>query len=276
MRHTGALREFVCCYNLILEVTILKFDIYENINLKLTDASWFKITKINYSYLGRKIFTKNKSGETLINPYFSVLTINETIHKGLKAWYVAAIDKDEEAYIDSDFDIGFNNVGIEYEYNLVSELKAMQGANDIYCIVAHLKGMKHPEKYDLFNKRSDKYIENNFCIVHKSNSDVLQYLIKLDSLENLTDINEFIVSYCLNPIGNILHPSKCFSDRITPMEDIIVLSEITKAFEIVITRASIFSSYNLIIYSIESQEDAIRKYLKDFGTRGQVQVQCPT
>ncbi|MEN2773851.1 hypothetical protein ABCY62_02120 [Acetivibrio clariflavus] len=187
--------------------------------------------------------------------------------KCINAWYLYAFVEDENETIDTDFDIGFNNLDEEYEYKLIFDYLGY--GKDIYCVVAHLQGIRDPEGHQLFNKKSDHYsdhyIEKKFNIVYKGNSKVPEYIVKINHCSEVCALKDFIIGYCISPTININDLGNFVYERITSMEDIKIIEMYTRMFEKVIVRPKIYANYNLVIYSSEDIAKDIKLKLLDYS-----------
>ena len=179
----------------------------------------------------------------------------------LNACYLSAYIEDER--IDLDFDIGFNNLDDEYEYKLVFDYLGY--GKDIHCVVAHLQGIRDPEGYPLFNKKSNNYIENKYNIVYKGLNKAPEYILKINHYSEVCALKDFIIGYCISPTKNINDLINFEYQRITPMEDVKILETFTKMFEKVIVRSAIYANYNLVIYSSVDIARDIKLKLLDYS-----------
>lgn len=231
---------------------LLRINIYTAEKFSFTNNEWYKSTKINYSLLGRRLFKNNGD----INNHFPVYLLPSDLN--LFASYLSIFEDDDGNY-DSDFEMGFNNFDSSIERNLIYDYLAQ--SEEIYCIVAHLKGKRNASDYPLFNNKSPDYIEDNYQILYKGNSEVTEYIVKIHHKSELERLEDFIIAYFISPEES---QQTTFPDKITPLEDIDKINCYTQKFKLVVSRAKLYANHNLVIYSACESRNEIIHYVENF------------
>lgn len=214
---------------------------YKQEPFEANNVEWYLLTQINFRIDGRKLYNKRKK-EVVINPYFphdEILKI-----KNFNVYYISAFSNVENADIDSDFQLGFNNIDAKYESEMVSSF--ISDKKNIYLIIRPATYMKDiADLSEIFDKKSGNFIEYKYNVVYKCNKEIPTYIIKLDNVSQLVELDEYIYGYLVD-MDELM---KISLSEIMPFSDLKVLDSLLNGCEWIILRTPLFANYNLTIYS---------------------------
>lgn len=209
-------------------IKIYKFD-----SRSILQQNFYNMTKLNPTYNGRKLFLKrNKYIEN--NKHFPLDFVKSALN--INGLYLFACENPGEYQIDSDFDLGFNNLSFNFEEELLDVL--CNKYTKTYLIV---KVMNHNNNFNIIRK-----IEREYKIFLLSNKVQNLYLIEFEEREQLSFLNRYIQGYLFQTENN----SNYFHEKSFNI-DLKYISEIISNGNTLIYRVPIFSNYNLMIYSMD-------------------------
>lgn len=190
---------------------------------------------------GRKLLTYKKSTWQL--NHFFLYDTYENI-KSFNTCYLSMLtDVDDSTYeINSEYNIGFNNIDFMYEKELINIFMK----EEMYLIIRPKYQVDDiSQVYSLFNKDSKDYIENNYSVIFKDLSKIPTYIIKIESVEEVSSLKDYIYGYLFNPIKN----NDIQLNDIISFNNLMVLDLLMDIWEIIIFRSTLYSNYNLTIYT---------------------------
>lgn len=233
---------------------------------KISNTEWYLLTQTNFEIHGRKLYNKRKNSIEL-NPYFLYDKLKSI--KDFNIFYISAFsDVEDFAVIDYDFQTGFNNFGILYEKEFISTFTIDQ--NDVYLIVRPTVYTKDFSDLSmLFNDRSEEYIEFKYNVVYKNLDKIPTFIVKLENINQLTLLNEYIYGYLINTIEN----KQITLNKTTSFYELEVLNNLMDIYELVILRTPLFDNYNLTIYTRCEDTLKVRNKLISYVEKMKIELQ---
>lgn len=170
--------------------------IYKFNNAAVYKQDFYNMTRLNFMYNRRRIFTFNKNGMEY-NKYFPFDMVKLQFY-GL---YLSAYSSvNSFSYMDFDFDIGFNNIEYRIEEKITDILKNWSGKIYInYAQVFNPVDLKYikqlAEKYELVLSRVPVYANYNI-VIYSGNKNIIENINgKILNLKNskfdIENINSF-------------------------------------------------------------------------------------
>jgi hypothetical protein len=230
--------------------------VFKEEQFDINNFNWHLMTQIPYELKGRKLFNY-KLNSVILNSHFPVDKL-ESIDN-FKTYYLSAFsDIEDDNNIDFDYECGFNNMEIDYEKKLITQLSCQ--SKDNYIIVKPNTYSKDQKKIpDIFNSNSSSYIENKYIVVYKEITENPLYIVKIADLNSLFDLKAYIYGYLISPMtdninfASIERPLKYFRLEI--------IDHFLKDFKLIAFRTQIYANYNLTIFTRQFEYSDLKKKL---------------
>jgi hypothetical protein len=227
--------------------------------IKILDTEWFEVTRINYEYKRRKVFSCK--GDTLTrNQHFPAEEMKK-LDLNFNAYYIAAFtDVENNECIDYDFNVGFNRLGIGNELSLI--LDYLSESKEVYLLVSKKTQWNVQNSLEpIFDVKSENFIEKCFNVVYKNEEKGTEYIVKVADIQAAKCLSKYTKGYLLKEV----EPVKIKQEvQLANIEDINSISVLVNIFEKVVFRTPLYANHNLTIYSKEilgkSLEDKLKEY----------------
>lgn len=157
--------------------------IYRCDNAAICKEDFFNMTKLNFEYDRRHLFTRKKN-KWEYNNYFPFDLVNERL--GFYGLYLSCYTDLDFASLDFDFDIGLNNLEYNFEEKLISCLK-----NEYSRIVIEILNSQA-------NKSIIEKIEREYNILFSSVGIYNIYVISFSNIEEISFIQKYILCILLD------------------------------------------------------------------------------
>ncbi|MCI9079892.1 MAG: hypothetical protein HFH68_13415 [Lachnospiraceae bacterium] len=207
--------------------------IYKFNGLTVYKQYFYNMTRLNFMYDRRRLFSFNKNGMEY-NSYFPFNMVKEKVKfHGLYLSAYSAIDS--FSHMDFDFDIGFNNIEYEIEEKIVNLLRDESDEMEII-----LKIFNSRENKNIIDEINNKY-NTLFSLDGLYNT----YIIKAKEIKSINLVQEYISCILINRKDFQLPFEQCSFNLV----DFKCIKQLIERYELILFRAPIYANYNIIIYS---------------------------
>lgn len=200
--------------------------------------SFFNMTRLNLIYKGRRMFRREKN-KLVCNTFFPLEQVQKSIQ--FDGIYLSAYSVEDFKDIDSDFDIGFNNV----EYNFEDKfMQRIMGNFEVFLLINMPKPCKDEKIFQDIKKRG--------CMtINSSNS----LIIKLDCIGTFYCLEKYVKGiFC-----GIKNKKMLSEEYLYNPLDLNDMQKLMEMVEILILRVPIFANYNLMICSDKQEKIDLAK-----------------
>lgn len=214
--------------------------IYKFNNFDIYKPYFYYMTNLDFMYNKRHLFSMTKNG-LKYNSYFPFdMVKNETGFYGL---YLSAYVFDSSGYIDSDFGTGFNNIGYNFEWEILNILRSM--FNEIRVVIK------------IYNSKENRSIiqkaEKEYNILFSSEGIYNIYIIGIKGTEDINSIQKYVDTILADGNDNIELFRQCSFEAV----DLKCIFQMSGQYGLVLSRVPFFANYNIMLYS--KTEDTIDK-----------------
>lgn len=216
--------------------------IYKFNDIMVYQQYFYNMTKLNFMYDRRSIFSFNKNGMQY-NRYFPFDAVKENL-KFYGLYLSAYSNVDSFLHMDFDFDIGFNNIEYKIEEKILDIIKDEFGKIDIIIRI--------------FNSRENKNIidkiNREYKVLFSLDGFYNIYIAELKEIKSIDFIQEYIYGVLLNEKNFSVLFGQCSFNPV----DLKCIKQLAEKYELILFKVPIYANYNIVVYS--SNENFIDKF----------------
>ncbi len=216
--------------------------IYKFNDIMVYQQYFYNMTKLNFMYDRRNIFSFNKNGMQY-NRYFPFDMVKENL-KFYGLYLSAYSNVDSFLHMDFDFDIGFNNIKYKIEEKILDIIKDEFGKIDIII--------------SIFNSRENKNIidkiNREYEVLFSLDGFYNIYIAELKEIKSINFIQEYIYGVLINEKNFSVSFGQCSFNQV----DLKCIKQLAEKYELILFKVPIYANYNIVVYS--SNENFIDKF----------------
>lgn len=208
--------------------------IYNCNNDAVFQQSFFNMTRLNFTYKGRRMFRREKN-KLVYNTFFPFNQVKKELR--FEGIYLSAYSIEDFREIDSDFDIGFNNIEYNFEEKFIQRIMS---DFEVFLL------MNMPKSCDAEKIVQD--IEKRGCMIMNLKNNSL--IIKLDCIGTFY----YLEKYVQGIFGGIKNKKELSEEYLYNLLDLNDIQKLMEMVEIISIRVPIFANYNLMLCSDKQEK----------------------
>ena len=196
--------------------------------------SFFNMTRLNFTYKGRRMFRREKN-KLVYNTFFPFEQVKKVLQ--FEGIYLSAYSVEDFREIDSDFNIGFNNIEYNFEEKFIQRILS---DFEVFLLI------NMPKSCDAQKLVRD--IEKRDCMIMNLNNNSL--IIKLDCIGTFLCLEKYVKGiFC-----GIKNKKTLSEEYLYNALDLNDMQKLMAMVEIFIIRVPIFANYNLMLCSDKQEK----------------------
>lgn len=212
--------------------------IYKYDSNTILQHSFYDMTRLNFMYDRRKLYIIKKQ-KVEYNSYFPLNMVKEKLK--FYGLYLSTYSTLDFSSIDSDFDIGFNNIEYKIEEKLMNMLREQFKKIELIMMVSNTKD----------NEKIIDKIEKEFDLSLSLKGFYNSYIVRLENINDVNFYKKYICGILLDGKGF----SSSFDKRSFNLIELKFIQRLIEDYKLVILRVPLFANYNMMLYS--KQEELI-------------------